>query len=187
MDNRFKFPESSEIDFVHDVGLTGQDHDNYAEPGTLPRFDWIKIIILGLLANQASGEKPTQYRPGTLYYNLNTFLYECAKDGDFESLAKCIKIANLDLHDWSQDIETKRQRFYPSGTFSGVAHHKSNVINIPRSLQDISKSPNQPYLFKNGKITNPSFAQFNSGCPVAIELSGSAVLQADDTFTVFIR
>lgn len=187
MDNRFQFPESSEIDFINDVGLTGQDHDNYAEPGTLSRFDWMRMIILGLLANQASREKPTQYRPGTLHYNLEAFFYECVKDGNFESLSKCIEIMNLSLYDWSQIIEAKRERFQPSGVFSGIARSKASTISIPINLQSIAKSPNRPYLFKNGKITDPALAQFNSGCPVAVELSGNATLQTDDVFTVFIR
>jgi len=186
MNNKLQFP-TTEIDFVGDVGLTGQDHDNYADPGTLPRYDWMRMVVLGLLANQASGEEPTQYRPGTLHYDLNTFFYKCMKDGNFEDISKCIKTIGESLYAWSQDIEEKRARFQLAGTFSGVAYDDSNVINIPQNLQEISVAPNKPYLFKNGKIIDPALTQFNSGCPVAIELSGAAILENEDTFTVFIR
>jgi hypothetical protein len=186
MNNIIKYPVSEEVDFINDVGLTGQDHDNYAEPGTHPRYDWMRMIILGLLANQASREEPTEYRPGTLHYNLNDFFYKCMKDANFEDLAKCIKITKS-LYEWAAEIEEKRKRFIQSGVFSGIAHAKSNVINIPRNLQNISKLPNKPYLFKNGKIVNPSLVRFNTSCPVAIELSGNASLNAEDIFTVFIK
>lgn len=187
MDNRLQFPESAEIDFVNDVGLTGQDHDNYAEPGTLPRYDWMRMILLGILASQSSRDEPTQYRPGTLHYDLNTFFYKCMKENNFEDIAKCMEIMGESLYEWSQETEEKRRRFQLTGTFSGIAHDQSNVINIPNNLQEISQTPNKPYLFKNGRIINPALTQFNSGCPVAIELSGSAVLASDDKFTVFIK
>lgn len=186
MDNRFQFP-ITEVDF-NVVGLTGQAHDNYAEPGTLPRYDWMRSIVLGLLANQASLTEPSQFRPGTIHFDLNTLLYKSIQSGQtFGDLSKCIETIGESLYDWSQDIEEKRAAFQSSGTFSGVAHDATDVINLPENLQAIATGLNKPYLFKNGKIVDPSLLQFNEGCPVCIELSGDAVLEADDTFTVFIK
>ena len=187
MDNRIQFPVSAEIDFINDVGLTGQDHDNYAEPGTFSRYDWMRMIVLGLLSNQASREEPSEYRPGTLHYDLNTFFYKCMLNGNFEDISKCMKVVDASLYEWAQEIEEKRNRFQLTGVFSGVAYDQSDVINIPESLQEISKAPNRPYLFKNGRIIDPNLTQFNVGCPVAIELSSGAVLSPDDKFTVFIK
>ena len=187
MDNRIRFPVSSEIDFVNDVGLTGQDHDNYAEPSTHPRYDWMRMIVLGLLANQASREEPVEYRPGTLHFDLNTFFYKCMKNGNFEDISKCMKIIDTNLYEWYLETEEKRQRFQLSGSFSGIAHDDSSVINIPSRLQDRAKAPNRPYLFVNGRLIDPNLVRFNTGCPVAIELEGDTVLSAEDKFTVFIK
>lgn len=186
MNNKIRFP-TDEINFVDDVGLANQDHDNYASVGSYPRFDWMRSIIIGLLANQASKDKPIEYRPGTVHFDLNSFFYKCFKDEDFEDISKYIKIINESLYSWAENIEEKRRRFQPTGTFSGVAYDKSEVINIPNNLQNISKSPNRPYLFKNGHIVDPSLIKFNNGCQVAIELSGNAVLNANDSFVVFIK
>ena len=109
------------------------------------------------------------------------------KDENFEDISKYIKTIDKSLYEWAQDIEAKRAAFRSTGTFSGVAYDDSNVISIPRNLQEISMAPNKPYLFKNGKIIDPALVQFNNGCPVAIELSGDAILEDEDTFTVFIK
>jgi len=98
-----------------------------------------------------------------------------------------MKITTKSLYAWAQEIEEKRRRFQLTGAFSGVVYDSSNVINIPESLQPISEAPNRPYLFKNGGIVDPALARFSAHCPVAIELSGNAILAPNDQFTVFIR
>lgn len=68
-DNRIRTP-APPIDFADDVGETGQEHDNYPEPGQA-RYDWMRMFLIGLLANQASYSEPVNYRKGSLWFDLN--------------------------------------------------------------------------------------------------------------------
>jgi len=185
MDNRIRFTENI-IDFDNDVGLTGQDHDDYADPGTAVRYDLMRMIILGLLANQSSTEETSEHRPGTIQYDLNEFFYKCSDGNKLDDISKCIKISDKSLHLWSQLISEKIEYFMPSGAFSGVARNNANSISIPKNLQPISKSPNEPLVFINGKLVDPSLTNFNNGCPVCIVLD-EVNLEEADTFVVFIK
>ena len=186
MDNRIRLP-SSEIDFTTEVGLSGQDHDNYAEPGTIPRYDWMRMIVLGLLSNQASDKEPTQYRQGTIWYNNNDQSYKTYIDDEFKDIAHCIKINNDKLQNWLDIINKKISLLMPTGTFSGIAYGHTKSINIPRQLQPISVKPNRPYVFKNGMLINLELTKFNFGCPTCIELDDEAALEENDKFTVIIK
>ena len=69
-DNRLQFPPTR-IDFDTQVGITGQAHDLFPGPNQQPRFDWLLCWFIALLANQSSFDEPTQYREGTLWFDLN--------------------------------------------------------------------------------------------------------------------
>jgi hypothetical protein len=69
-DNRIRL-QAPPIDFEDDVGNTGQDHDDYPDPGQA-RYDWMRMYLIGLLANQASFNEPVNYRKGTPWFDLNT-------------------------------------------------------------------------------------------------------------------
>lgn len=186
MNNQIRFP-SAEIDFTNDVGLTGQNHDDYAEPGTISRYDWMRIILLGLLANQASNDEPTNYRPGTIWYHINESCFKC-NSGSFKNISNNIKVIATNLASWSIDMQEKANRFVERMAFSGVANDHTDTINIPESAQSIVVPNNRPFLYKNGLMIDPSLVNFNEiGCPVAIELSGNAILESGDKFTILIK
>ena len=74
------------IDFVADVGIASQDHDNYPPPQGQARFDHMRMAIIALLSQQASFSEPTQYRDGTPWFDLTDqtwnidqalYLFEC--------------------------------------------------------------------------------------------------------------
>ena len=69
-DNRIRFSTSA-IDFQNDVGLTQQQHDTYPSPNTQARYDWMRMYLIGLLSNQSSCDQPSQYRPGTMWYQMD--------------------------------------------------------------------------------------------------------------------
>lgn len=186
MNNKIIFPES-EIDFLNDVGNTGQDHDDYAEPGTHPRYDWMRMIVLGLLSYQASDQEPNEHRPGTIWFDLEHMQYKCQLGGIFTDIANAIEILSSNLDNWSKDVDEKRNRFQPTSCFSGIARIETNVISIPQEIQHTAIAPNRPFLFKNGRLINPDLVQFNTGCPVAIELSKDAILSPNQHFTIFIK
>jgi len=69
MDNRLRF-QGPKFDFNSQVGLSGLDHDNYPAPG-LARYDQMRMYLIALLANQSSDSPPTEYRAGTIWFDLN--------------------------------------------------------------------------------------------------------------------
>jgi hypothetical protein len=93
-DYRIKFPAPT-IDFTDDVGTTGQDHDNYPSPGTQARYDWMRLMLIGLLTHQASYEEPTQYRDGTVWYDLETLELKIWQSGDGGSSGAWTKLSDV--------------------------------------------------------------------------------------------
>ena len=184
MNNQITLPWHP-INFSFDVGLTGQDHDNYAAQGTFPRYDWMRMVILGLLACQSSNEQPNEYRPGTLWYNLQDLNYKSVFSDTFRDLAYSIHINSADLVRWGEDIKQKQQLVNPTACFSGVCHVESDIISIPASAQSAATTPNRPFVYINGQLINPNLMRFNKGCPVAIELD--VILDPLDTFVVFLK
>ncbi len=69
MDNRIRFPPTK-IDFDDDVGVTGQEHDDYPAPGQ-PRFDWMRMYLIGLLSHQSGTIEPSERRVGTFWVDTN--------------------------------------------------------------------------------------------------------------------
>jgi len=48
----------------------GQLSDTYPNAEDPPRYDLMKSYLIGLLTHQSGTEQPTEYREGTLWYNL---------------------------------------------------------------------------------------------------------------------
>jgi hypothetical protein len=104
-DNRVRFP-APPIDFTDDVGDTGQDHDEYPYPETQARYDWMRMFLIGLLANQASYDEPVNYRKGSFWLDLNTLMVKI-RLGDgvagthWSDLAEVVQVSEgLSLQDW---------------------------------------------------------------------------------------
>lgn len=93
-DYRMRFPAGL-IDFAADVGLTGQDHDNYPAPDQQARYDWMRLTLIALLTHQASASEPTQYREGSVWYDLNsnTFKVYMGITEGWQPLSKVINVA----------------------------------------------------------------------------------------------
>jgi len=194
-DNRIKLP-APEIDFTNDVGITGQDHDLYPAPDTQARFDWLRLYLIGLLACQSShGVEPSNYRAGTLWYDIDEAAYQHFDGSDWEDLAKAITVPTADtastemsLYDWAGIISSRIDSFHHTAVFSGVANADASVINIPTSAQEIAGEDGMhPFLYKNGLLIDPRLTNFNTGCPTCVELTGAAALEESDTFTVIIQ
>lgn len=96
-DNRIRFP-SNKIDFDAEVGVTGQDHDNYPLPNSQARFDWMRMIIIGLLSHQASETEPSEYRDGTVWFDLNSNELKIwmggTTDGAWQPISKAIIVGD---------------------------------------------------------------------------------------------
>ena len=112
------------IDFTTDVGVTGQDHDNYPSPDTQARFDLMRMYLIGLLANQASigADEPTQFRNGTLWMDLTENALKIRRDDEWVPAGDGILVADgVTLGDFysafqSLGLTPTLAEFTPSGT-----------------------------------------------------------------------
>ncbi|MBD3407276.1 MAG: hypothetical protein GF411_14245 [Candidatus Lokiarchaeota archaeon] len=193
-DNRIKFP-STEVDFNNDVGTTGQDHDNYPEEDTQARYDWIRLYLIGLLANQASYEEPVNYRQGSIWMNLTDGYFRFYNGSDFSPMAHALGVpgdvasaTEESLYSWIVAANERLSSIRKNATFSGVANVDASSISIPDEAKDAAADDGtHPFLYKNGRLVDPRLTSYNVGCPVVVELTGNAVLSSGDTFTVIIQ
>lgn len=188
-DNRIQFPPA-EIDFVNNVGLSGQDHDDYPAENQQPRYDWWRMVVIGLLSNQSSVNLPTQYRPGTIWFNtIDLRIWDSTK---WAAIAERILLGEtITLADWYVEATEKFNRIQPRFTFSGKCiTNNIQKIPIPDSIQtgltgivDLMK----PLLYINGLLIDPRQYKLSSGCPIYVELLNTLKLTTNDTFTVIIE
>lgn len=103
MDNRIRLP-GPKINFADDVGVTGQDHDDYPEPGQA-RYDHLRMYLIGLLSNQSGPQPPTQYRDGTVWFDTSgpKGVLKIRDRSEWRHLAEAIQLApDVTLADWFQ-------------------------------------------------------------------------------------
>jgi hypothetical protein len=195
-DNRISFP-ATEVDFADVVGTTGQDHDGFPDGGQQPRFDWMRLYLIGLLSCQSSEEPPTQYRTGTVWFSRSRNAYFVWFNDAWRSLSEFIAVMEntdgsvLSLSDWFELAETKLDSIQPRITYSGSSV-VDNVtsIPVPDSVQERIEPIVQylhPLVYKNGQLIDPRSTRFAEGCPTVIELLNDENLDEGDRFTVIIE
>lgn len=183
-DNRIRF-SAARIDLETEVGLTGQDHDNYPAPGEQARYDWMKIFLIGLLSCQASYTAPTQYRDGTLWYDLTNTCYKMWSGSAWVNLADAIAIGDTNLSDWYNSVSDTITDMAPTMTFSGICTTDgSTIITIPASIVPKIQATHKAFIFKNGILEDP---RNNELLTPTINLVNGAALNSGDTFTIEIR
>lgn len=108
--NTIRFP-APEIDFDTQVGTTGQDHDNYPSKLTQARYDWMRLVIIGLLSCQSSDQEPTQYRDGTWWFDLGTNTMKIRTGNEWQPAAAVLAVADgLSLLDFYADYVKLKER-----------------------------------------------------------------------------
>lgn len=196
-DNRLRFPTSL-IDFVDDVGMSGQDHEKFPAADAQPRWDWLLMYFMSILSNQSSYEEPTQYRDGTLWFDLNTLTLKVWRSsideitGSWMSIAGSIELETIagnttTLKSWYDSADAKLTGSSPVLTFSGyVTSSYATTINIPTSLQSsIDLSKTRPFLYINGLLVDPRDCEYYTN--TTIKLINSTQLVSGDKFTVVIQ
>jgi hypothetical protein len=199
--NKLQFPPTL-IDFDNVVGLTGQLHDNIPDAGQQPRFDWYRMWLIALLANQSSttaAGPPNQYRTGTLWYNRDEQAFFVAYQvtnnpyADFIPLANAIKLNASDSYTLQQfyndtigALSSLLKKFTFSGTTTSIT---TTSIPIP-SYITTAISPNianySPVVYINGLLVDPRNCQFNIGCPTTVNLLNGIILNRGDNFVVMV-
>lgn len=188
-DNRLRLPVVA-IDFDNEVGITGQDHDSWPAPGEQARYDWMRLWLISLLANQSSYDEPSQYRDGTIWFDLNTSELKVRKPIDtntsgWVSLAETISVGDQYLSDFVTEIQDYISALAPEITWSGhCVTNDSTVIPVPSvvsSYIDVSKT--RPMLYVNGILSDPRTVSWHTGPSVRIV---GWSLSSGDTFTVIV-
>jgi hypothetical protein len=193
-DCRIRFPAAA-IDFASMVGITGQAHDGYPAPGDQPRFDWLRLFLIGLLANQASYNIPTEHREGSLWFNLNTLELEIQRNGSFVPLAQVVRLdtdANgqpITLAQWYAAAMPVVNSLGPVATFSGSCHTPNTTsIPIPVLLQAAANQNTHAMVYINGLLVDPRNCVYvgSPGRAASITLANGVLLGNGDRFTVVI-
>lgn len=193
-DNRLNFPATL-IDFANDVGLVGQDHEDFPGPSVAPRYDWLLMWFISLLSNQSSHEEPTQYREGSFWFDLASGgILRIRYNGDWRPVAEVLSLSEgattedtITLADWFTTIQNALNSAAPELTFSGSSSSDNvTTITIPASLQSsIDLTKNKPFIWINGLMIDPRDIQF---CGVTtLELLNGIELDTNDTFTVVVK
>lgn len=169
-DNRIKFP-ALEIDFS-DVGTTGQDHDTYPLENTQPRYDWMRMYLIGLLSNQASESEPSQYRNGSLWFDLNTNIIKIRSEDEWKELSDTISIDDVTLSEfYSQFLALG---LAADVTFSGTLSTTTDQIPIPLNVQEAiaGKEGFQAMVHLNGLLQDPELIEIST---TAVTLPDSVI------------
>jgi len=185
---------SAKIDFVNDVGLSGQNHDNYPAPSSQARYDHHRMFLIGLLTQQASFEEPTEYREGSPWFDLNTMSLKIRLGNAWVSYANAISLTTPDtdgnvitLAEWYEAVQDTLTSLAPEVLFSGVCSSNSvSSISIPESLQSSLYADSRVFLHINGALVDPHNCSLVGNPPTTIRLSG-VVLSSGDVFIVSIR
>lgn len=192
-DNRVRFP-AARLNFSTAVGTTGQDHDNYPAPDQQPRYDWLRMYLIGLLSSQSSHHEPGQHRDGTLWFDLNTLTLKIFSDSTWRSVADVIGIVEGDspstttsLAQWYAAIQAQLTSTAPEATFSGYCtENNTTIINVPDSIKDnIDADRSRPIVYKNGLLLDPRDCEFFTSA--TIKLKNGTTLDKDDEFTVMVK
>lgn len=188
-DNRLRL-QAPLIDFATQVGLTGQDHDNFAAPDSQVRYDWLRLFLIALLANQSSFEPPIEYREGSQWFDLNELAMKVMRDGEWVNLAEVIQLevdANgqpLTLADFFSTARTLLGNT-PTASFSGHSNNDGvQVIPIPTSLQAAAGTNSRPFIWVDGVLMDPRLCQYVGTPPTQIQLLSGQVINSGQTFTV---
>lgn len=190
-DNRMRFPAAT-IDFSDIVGLTGQAHDTYPSAGQQPRYDWMRMVVIALLANQSSFQEPTQYRDGSWWFDLNTLTMKIMINNQWVPVANALQVDTdqygnpITLAGVYATIKTMLGNS-PSISFGGKCFNQNvQLIPIPAQFLAALSTNSRPFLWIDGLLIDPRLVQLSGGPVSTIALTGSAALQPGNTFTVLI-
>ena len=198
-DNRINFP-STLVDFINTVGVTGQAHDEYPSPGAQARYDHLRLFLIGLLSNQSSYLEPTNYREGSLWFDLNDLRLKIRRSLDSGStwvnVSDSIKLGDTDLTAWFESVNLSLVSLTPEIVYKGiVATQGVDYINIPASVSPYIGANTKAYVTINGDNANLAKRLYVlspqdvviEGSPASLLRLSTVTLDISDTFLVVLR
>lgn len=187
MDNRIRL-SSALIDFTNDVGVTGQDHDNYPAPNSQARYDHFRMFLIGLLANQSSENEPTQYREGTLWFDLNDNTLKINVNGDWLGLANTLNLGGQTLQQWFESANSIITSATPEIVYNvNVTANGVTQLDIPASLVDKVAPDSRCFIYQNGLLLDPRNTTIVGAPPPPRISIANTTLSANDKLTVVIK
>lgn len=190
-DNRIRFP-STLVNFSTDVGVTGLTHDEYPQAGSQARFDHLRLYLIGLLSNQSSYVEPTNYRNGTVWFDLNTLSLKIRRNDSWTDISEAIQVNGVDLQTWQASADLALSSLSPEISFQGIINaDTTEYITIPTSVAGYIFTDSRAFITINGEnppshIVNPQNALIQGSPPSFIQLT-TLTLNKGDTFHVSIR
>jgi hypothetical protein len=198
-DHRINFP-STLVDFINTVGVTGQTHDEYPSPGAQARYDHLRLFLIGLLSNQSSYLEPTNYREGTLWFDLNDLRLKIRRSvgggSTWVNVSDSIKLGDTDLTAWFTSVNLSLESVTPEIVFRGtIVTQGIDYISIPGSISSYIGSNTKAYVTINGDNANlskrlyvlsPQDVTIEGAPPVLLRLA-TVTLDTLDTFMVVLR
>lgn len=192
-DYRIRF-DAPRIDFDSDVGNLGQDIDNYPAPNSQARFDHFRMVILGLLSNQASTNAPTQYREGSLWFDLKDETLKIRRGDGWVPIAESIVLDDSGTNDspntlakWFESAKGIIESIKNDVCYNGVIKSQGiNSIPIPTQFRNQINIFSRPFVYVNGLLLQPTSTNINSyNNPTSINTSQN--LEVNSRFTVLIK
>ena len=176
-DNRIRFT-SSLIDFINDVGTTGQNHDNYPSPGQQARFDHLRMFLIGLLSSQSSENEPNEYREGTWWFDLTNNTIKIRSNNNWVQASKVIQLGldindqPITLQDWYDAIAINIQSVQSDIFFyTKIVSNNLTLLPIPSLLQSKVIPGSKAFVHINGVLVNPIITELEpSNNPTAIRI-----------------
>jgi hypothetical protein len=187
MDNRIRF-SSALIDFVNDVGITGQEHDNYPAPNSQARYDHIRMFLIGLLSSQSSENEPTQYRDGTVWFDLNTNIFKINVSDEWIDISNVLDLGGLTLQQWYDQVNQTISSATPEIVFNvNINANGITQLNIPTSLVDKVATESRCFVYQNGILLDPRNTIIVGAPPPPRISILNTTLSVGDRLTVVIK
>lgn len=187
MDNRIRF-SSALIDFVNDVGITGQEHDNYPAPNSQARYDHIRMFLIGLLSSQSSENEPTQYRDGTVWFDLNTNILKINVSDEWIDISNVLDLGGLTLQQWYDQVNQTISSATPEIVFNvNINANGITQLNIPTSLVDKVATESRCFVYQNGILLDPRNTIIVGAPPPPRISILNTTLSVGDKLTVVIK
>ncbi len=186
--------QPTKINFLEDVGITGQNHDNYPPEGGPVRFDHMRMFLIGLLAQQSSYSEPTEKRAGTPWFDLNYGILRLWNGDVWKLYSQAIPLSEdsegnvTTLYEWFESTVASLSSLAPEIIFNGISSANNvSSIGIPESLRSQLYSDSRPFVYINGALVDPRNTRLEpSSLPTSVLLVDD-VLNTGDKFTISIR
>jgi hypothetical protein len=178
------------------TGSTGQLHDEYPKGNTQARYDFMRSMLIGLLANQSSADEsePIEKRTGTLWYKKTSKFLDVFNGSNFVSLADHIRISTGEtteetLQSVLTSILSSLAYTSPRVVWSGIIINSyDQFLPVPEKFQGYAKLPNmRPFLYVDGLLVDPRDTTIDDSSSVSYIKIINYQVRPNQKYTVILQ